>query len=318
MDTTTTPAFATLTLAPAIDCTLVLNRALEPGALHLAVEESARPGGKGINVAKVLAARGFPVAAGGLLGQENAAPFVRLLAEMNIRDRFMRVPGETRRNLMLVHDGVEYKINRPAFPGLRYEEAFIRGTIIQLVAGADVVILSGSLPASFPADTYARIVRVLRTMGKAVVLDASGEPFREGVLSKPALIKPNRVEAEELLGRALDNPEALRAACAELAAQHEAVILSDGARGAWFAQGRRLYHATAPTVNVVDTTAAGDMMLAEFCTGFFPGMRLTPELAARAAAAGAAAVEKLETVCPSRARVDQLAALSTVTEHPPA
>ena len=307
--------FATLTLSPAIDCTLTLDRPPTPGALHHVTGETVRPGGKGINVAKVLAARGLSVAAGGLLGQDNTAPFERLLAEMDIRDRFIRVPGETRRNLMVVHGAQEYKINRQVFPELPYEEAFVRGAVIQLVAGADVVILCGSLPVRFPSDTYARIVRVLRAMGKSVVLDTSGEALREGVLSKPTLIKPNRAEAEAFLGRTLATADDLRAACAELARHHDAVILSDGPSGAWFAQGGRILHATSPKVKVVDTTAAGDMLLAEFCAGFFPGFKLTPELAARATACGAAAVERCESNSPSQERVTDLAGLSVVTEY---
>lgn len=309
------PTFATLTLAPAIDCTVVLNRPLTSGTVHLVTEETVRPGGKGLNVAKVLAARGCPVLAGGLLGQDNAAPFERLLAEMDIRDRFVRVPGETRRNLMVRHADQEYKINHPAFPELPYEEAFVRGAVIQLVAGAEVVVLSGSLPARFPNDTYARIVRVLRAMGKAVVLDTSGAALREGVLSKPTLIKPNRAEAEEFLGRSLATPDDFRAACADLGRHSQAVILSDGARGAWFAQAGRAFHATSPDVAVVDTTAAGDMLLAEFCAGFFPGMQLSADLAARATATGAAAVEVVASHCPDRARIEELARLAHVTEY---
>lgn len=308
--------FATLTLAPAIDCTVTLDHRLTPGDVHLVSDETVRPGGKGINVAKVLAARGCHVAAGGLLGQDNTAPFERLLAQMDIRDRFVRVPGETRRNLMIIDGGREYKVNRPALPDLPYEEAFVRGAVIQLVAGAEVVVLSGSLPKRFPTDTYARIVRVLRAMGKVVVLDTSGDALRGGVPSKPTIIKPNRAECEDLVGYALTSPDAFRRACAELLQRHEVVILSDGARGAWFAQGGRVFHATSPEVQVADTTAAGDMLLGEFCIGFFPDRVLTPQLAARATAMGAAAVEGSGSHCPSNDRVRELADLSIVTEHP--
>lgn len=307
--------FATLTLAPAIDCTVVLNHALTPGDVHLVAEETVRPGGKGINVAKVLAARGCHVIAGGLLGQDNPAPFERLLARMDIRDRFVRVPGETRRNLMIIDGDREYKINRPAFPDLPYEEAFVRGAVIQLVAGVEVVVLSGSQPRKFPADTYARIVRILRAMGKTVVLDTSGDALRDGVLSKPTIIKPNRAECEELVGYALATPGDFRRACAELLQRHEVAIISDGKNGAWFAQNGRTIHASSPDVRVVDTTAAGDMLLGEFCLGFFPNRALTPELAARATAMGAAAVERSGSDCPTAERVAELAAQSVVTEH---
>jgi 1-phosphofructokinase len=152
-------------------------------------------------------------------------------------------------------------------------------------------------------------------MGKIVVLDTSGDALREGVLSKPTIIKPNRAECEELVGFALAKPDDLRCACTELLQRHEVVIISDGARGAWFAQAGRAIHATSPSVSVVDTTAAGDMLLGEFCLGFFPDRVLTPALAARATAMGAAAVERAGSDCPSRERIDELAALCSVTEY---
>ncbi len=315
MDQNPPTRFSTLTLSPAIDCTVRLDRPLTPRELHHVLEEAVRPGGKGINVARVLAARGAPVAAGGLLGQDNTAPFERLLAETGIQNRFERVPGETRRNLMIVHEGLEYKINRPSFPDLHYEEVFVRAAVIRLVAGSDVTILSGALPVQFPRDTYARVGRTLRAMGVRVVLDASGEALREGVAARPVLIKPNRVECEELLGRPLGGREALRGACAELAARFDTVIVSDGPRGAWFAQGPLVLHASSPDVPVRDTTAAGDMLLGEFCAGFFPAERLTPELAARAVATGAAAVERGDSRCPGAERVEELRRQVVLTDY---
>jgi len=308
-------AFATLTLAPAIDCTVMLAQPLSPGHVHLATRETSRPGGKGINVAKVLASRGCTVAAGGLLGQDNAVVFERMLSAMDVRDRFMRVPGETRTNMMIIDGRHEYKINRPAFPTLAYEEAFVRGAVIQLVANAEVVIISGSQPRSFPVETFARIVRTLKAMGRTVVVDTSGESLRESVRARPDIIKPNRHECEQLVGYKLTTPAKFLQACAELLQHHEVVIISDGHEGAWFAQGDLALHATAPAVGVVDTTAAGDMLLGEFCMGYFPERKLTPQVVGRAAAMGAAAVEQPSSDCPPPSRVDELVRLSIVTEH---
>ncbi len=308
-------AFATLTLAPAIDCTVMLAQPLSPGHVHLATRETSRPGGKGINVAKVLATRGCTVAAGGLLGQDNVAVFERMLATLDIRDRFMRVPGETRTNMMIIDGRHEFKINRPAFPTLAYEEAFVRGAVVQLVANAEVVILSGSQPGTFPVETFARIVRTLKAMGRTVVVDTSGEALQVSVRAKPDIIKPNRHECELLMGYELSTPDRFLQACAELLQNHQVVIISDGHEGAWFAQDDMALHATAPEVQVVDTTAAGDMLLGEFCIGYFPDCKLTPQLVARAVAMGAAAVEQPSSDCPPTARVDELSRLSIVTEH---
>jgi len=307
--------FATITLAPAIDTTLRLARPMTPGAVHRTLSETRHPGGKGINVAKVLAAHGCDVSAGGLLGADNATLTLfenELFTHLKICDCFVRVPGTTRENMML-HDGAsEYKINRPAFPELQCSEALLEEVVARVAESADVVILCGALPALFPSDTYARLVASLKGLGKVVALDSSGDALAQGVSAKPHIIKPNRAECEALLGRALATatPESMVEACRELGRDHEVVILSDGSRGCYFAMdgGETVHFAAVPGgIAAVDTTAAGDMLLAEFCYRYFPCRRLTREVIAHAVAMGAAATERFGSECPELGRVGEIA-----------
>ena len=111
--------FLCLCMSPALDATVTLPRAPEgAGEIFKDVAETVNVGGKAVNVARWLALRGAEVACGGLLGEENDGPFVRELARCGIEDRFVRVPGETRRNEMVVWPGGGFKLNRPAFPSL--------------------------------------------------------------------------------------------------------------------------------------------------------------------------------------------------------
>lgn len=302
--------FATVTLAPAIDRTVRLDAPLLAADVCRVVEESDEPGGKGVNVAKMLARLGAPVAAGGLLGGADAAVFERALRRAGVADRFVRVPGETRRNLMLLGtDGAERKINFPAFPALEFDAALLREVARRAAGDAAAVVVSGSLPQRFPAAAAAALVRELHALGKTVVLDVSGEALRLAAAEAPAVLKPNRREAAQLLGRALETDADLLRACRELARNHEAVVLSDGAGGAWFGRGDEFWRARAPDVPVVDTTAAGDMMLGAFCASYFPDRVLRPETMARAVAAGAAAVGLPSSPAPDPARISALAAL---------
>ena len=77
------------------------------------------PGGKTVNVARWLAIRGATVACGGLLGEDNAVMFEKELKKYGIEDRFVRIPGSTRVNEMFVTPKGSFKVNRPAFPGVR-------------------------------------------------------------------------------------------------------------------------------------------------------------------------------------------------------
>ena len=125
----------------------------------------------------------------------------------------------------------------------------------------DVVILSGSLPRDWPADTYRHLVEAARKTGAKVVLDASGKALVEGVKAHPDVIKPNAEECEPLIGFVPKTPEDFRKATTALKAFCDYPIISDGGAGCWF-DGEFV---AAPKVEVLDTTAAGDTLLAEWC-----------------------------------------------------
>ena len=107
------PPIVTVTLNPAIDETITLGH-LAPGQVNRAQAASFQPGGKGINVASCLADWfDVPITVTGFLGAGNAAVFDALFARKRLIDRFRRLPGETRTNIKLLHDGETTDINVP-------------------------------------------------------------------------------------------------------------------------------------------------------------------------------------------------------------
>ena len=128
-----------------------------------------------------------------------------------------------------------------------------------------VAILSGSLPPVVPKDFYASAVARLKSLGCTVVLDASGAALVEGVKAHPDVIKPNAEECEPLVGFVPKAPGEFAKATDILREKVAHVIISDGGAGAWF-DGEFV---AAPKVDVVDTTAAGDTLLAEWCWRVF-------------------------------------------------
>lgn len=300
--------FLTLTLNPAIDQTLTVASPLSIGGVHTVLNETGTPGGKGVNVAKMIAANGHPVAVAGLLGRAELPFYEAALAPLGIGCRFLAVPHATRTNLMITDgQGREMKLNRPGFPDLEFDRAALTAYAQSLAAPGRVIVMSGSLPARFPSDTYARLIRLFHASGCLTVLDAAGPPLTEGLKERPAVIKPNRQELEAELGRTLDTDSLMNEALNILMTRHEAVIVSDGPRGAWFASGGAVLFAPSPDVPKIDTTGAGDSLLGQFCSDYFPARKLTPELAARAVAAGAAAVEQQGTPPIRLGRVEELA-----------
>ena len=268
--------FLCICLSPAIDATVKMDAWPTDGCIVKNAVDVFAPGGKTVNVARWLAKRSLAaasvkqvaderreppqrrIACGGLLGEDNAVMFEKELAKYGIADRFVRVPGATRVNEMFVTPQGSFKVNRPAFPKLE------RGNLLSQISdfkGFDVVVLSGSLPKEWPPDTYRRLAESAKAAGAKVVLDASGQALVEGVKAHPDVIKPNAEECEALVGFVPKTPDDFRRATAELKAFCDYPIISDGGAGCWF-DGTFV---AAPKVEVLDTTAAGDTLLAEWC-----------------------------------------------------
>ena len=284
--------FLCVCLSPAIDATVRLDAWPSDGCIIKDAVDTFAPGGKGLNAARWLAVRSLAeasgrqaegvrreltqhrIACGGLLGADNTSVFEREMAKYGIEDRFVRVSGATRVNEMFVTPQGSFKINRSAFPNLQVSSL---PSPVSLVEGpADTVILSGALPKGWPDDTYRRLVEAAKAAGAKTVLDASGKALVEGVKAHPDVIKPNAEESEALVGFVPRTPDEFRDATAALKAFCDSPIISDGAAGCWF-DGEFV---PAPKVEVLDTTAAGDTLLAEWCFSEDPRRAVTAGSAA--------------------------------------
>ncbi|MEH3118647.1 MAG: 1-phosphofructokinase [Methylorubrum populi] len=302
----------TLTLNPAIDQTVTLD-SLTPGSVHRARSVWADAGGKGVNVACCLADWGLSVAATGVLGQDNAAPFVQLLAAKGIDDRFARIPGETRTNLKLLDagSGETTDINLPGLDiGPSTVEA-VRAVLADLTGPGSLAVLAGSLPRSAPADTYARLTAELKRRGARVVLDASGPALaaalatgRDGL---PDAIKPNRHELEEWAGRPLPELSGVLDAARELRRSGIALVcVSLGAEGALFVSAEGAFRALPPPTRVASTVGAGDALVAGLVAGLHDRLAL-PDLARRSLAFAAGKLSRTGANLPGRDEVEAIA-----------
>ncbi|MGN0851791.1 MAG: 1-phosphofructokinase family hexose kinase [Kiritimatiellia bacterium] len=293
--------FLCLCMSPALDATVELPSAPSgAGEIFKDVRETETAGGKGLNVARWLALRGAEVACAGLLGEDNARPFEREMAKFRIRDLFRRVPGTTRRNEMIVWPNGSVKLNRSAFASLRAVPA--PADMLAEVDAQTVCILSGSLPACCDAGYYAACVAYARARGATVALDASGPPLRKGVEAHPDVVKPNADECRQLVGFAPKTADDFRRATEILKPRVGTAVISDGGAGCWF-NGRFV---AAPPVDVLDTTAAGDTLLAEWCWRTY-GEAAGEDAGRWAVAAGSAACAMPGGEPPDPARVAFLA-----------
>lgn len=284
----------TVTLNPAIDQTLSVP-GFAAGRVNRVAESRSHAGGKGVNVACVLADLGVEAVATGFLGAENAGPFETAFARKGIADRFVRIAGCTRVGIKVV-DPRTRQTTDINFPGLMPREEEVGelfGRIAALAGPGRWFVLSGSVPAGLRDGVYAGLIDAIHGKGGRVVLDTSGRPLREALAARPEVMKPNVDELGELVGGALDTPAAVRAAGESLLDQGvHRVVVSMGGDGAVFVDRGRALLARPPRVEVRSTVGAGDAMVGGIVYATVQGLSLE-DLARTATACGAYAVTRI-------------------------
>jgi 1-phosphofructokinase len=283
----------TVTLNPALDKTLTIH-GFRTGSTNRATVDRVGVGGKGINVARNLRRLGCEVVATGFLGSDDRHDTAAMLARDGIEADFVPVAGETRVNLKVFDSltGVETEINEPGFVVPPEAIVALSAKLHALASRASVMVFSGSLPPRVPPDLYAQLIALVGANGVRTVLDAAGAALAHGIRARPDLAKPNRAEAEDLLGTAVNDDESLADAARRiLALGAQSVVVSLGAGGALAASAAGIWRARPPLVAARSTVGAGDAMVAALAWGMMQSrsaadsLRLATAVSCAAAAA---------------------------------
>ncbi|GGV17633.1 sugar kinase [Streptomyces litmocidini] len=276
----------TVTLNTALDLTYRVP-ALTPHASHRVTQVIERPGGKGLNVARVLAALGYETVATGFAGGATGATLRDQLASTPVRDELVETAGPTRRTVAVVDtaSGDTTQLNEPGPTVTAAEWAALRTRFTALLDGARAVALCGSLPPGIHVGAYAELVRLARTAGVPVLLDTSGEPLRRGIAARPDLVKPNADELAQLTG-AREPHRATRDARRRGA---RAVVSSLGPEGLLAATPEGVWRAAPPAAVRGNPTGAGDSAVAGLLSGLVDEAAW-PDRLTRAVALSAATV----------------------------
>lgn len=280
---------------------------LVPGQVHRARTERIYPGGKGVHVAQTIAALGERVQLVGLIDTPHRNLISRRMSERGVLFHGVEVSGELRHCMALrERDGRTTEILGQGPQLSQSERERLLRDWQRSADESDLVILSGSLPCGFAVDTYAALVRQARAAGKRCLVDASGEALKQALSAQPLLIKPNRDEAEALLGRVVDDLDAAIAALRELAACGVAMpVLSLGALGAVGMDSSGAWHATVELDQVCNAVGSGDCFLAGMAVAIKRGEPLREALRL-AVACGAANATEVETGYVRQERIEAL------------
>jgi tagatose 6-phosphate kinase len=298
-----------VTLNPALDVTHHVRHADWDG-VNRPHQVLTRPGGKGLNVARVLRTLGADVRAIGLAGGLDGQAVRDGLAAAGVPAAFTPIAGPTRRTFTVVDEaaGRVAAFNEPG-PAVSDEEyqQFL-ALFDDALAGCSVAVLSGSVPPGVPATGYAALTGTAVAAGVPVILDADGPALRHALAAGPAIVKPNLAELEHAAGRALraggtgsstgggePDLDAVAGAARELtAAGAGAAVVSLGPRGLLAVTSDGTWLATPAARTAGNPTGAGDAAVAglalglSLCSRWEERLRTSAALGAAAVAAPAA------------------------------
>jgi 1-phosphofructokinase/tagatose 6-phosphate kinase len=266
----------TVTLNAAIDKTLAVPN-FRLGRRHRAVEQTAMAGGKGVNVARALKRLGQPVIATGVAGGPTGTRIIEQLTDEAILNDFVRIREESRMSTAVVDptSGEQTEINERGPAVSEAELELFVDKLLYLAKGAAICVFAGSLPGGVDPGLYAELVGELKKLGVTTVIDSEGDPLRLATRAEPAVVTPNELEAEELVGHEFSEDEDRVVAVREIAAigAREAIMTLESGCLALVGDepDRRLYRVTVEPREPRSTVGSGDAFLAGYLSCRYSG-----------------------------------------------
>jgi 6-phosphofructokinase 2 len=244
----------------------------------------------------------------GLVGGHEGHTLTSLLFAEGVPASFTPI-SEDPRACFIITDTTSEQQTRisPPGPHIRVEETRrLLSQMWQLKHKPDMLVCGGSVPPGVPADIYTIIINEARVQGIPTILDSSGDYLREGVKARPYLIKPNVMEAEELLGGRLTTEDDIIQAGRHIVSMGvEIAVISRADKGLIAVSASEVIRAVPPQVTVVSTVGAGDCTVAGLALKLAQGASLM-EACRLAAAMGTAAVLSAGTGLAKKSQVEKL------------
>jgi 6-phosphofructokinase 2 len=250
---------------PAIDVSTTVERVVPDRKLRC---ERPRfdPGGGGINVARVVHRLGGNSVSFYVAGGHTGRLLRDLLDREGLDHQAIEIEESTRENFAVTDraDGRQYRLVMPGPKLATAEWERCLDVLLNARPAADYIVASGTLPDGVPSDFYARLAREARARKILLVVDTSGEALRAVAEARVHVLKPNRIEVQQLLGSPVSEERELRRGLEDFVrrGQAEAVVVSLGAEGALLATREGTERLAAPQVPVVSRIGAGDSMVA--------------------------------------------------------
>ncbi|MBL7649301.1 MAG: 1-phosphofructokinase family hexose kinase [Candidatus Hydrogenedentes bacterium] len=260
----------TVTPNPCVDKTVFLE-AMAVGRKNVCHRVTTIPGGKGNNVARAVKALGEQSASVVLVG---GAPGQHVVDMITGQDGLECHPVWIAENTRTITTVLEEGPHRqtPLFePGPRVggaEKERLIDEVRSRLGATGILTLNGTVPDPTLQDVYRTLISLARAQGVTVILDTHGPELALGLEAAPYMVKPNDVEAAELVGYALDSEAARWRAIDWFHGKGVSlVVLSLGAEGVLVSDGLERLHVKPPPIEEVNAVGSGDCLVAGMAVG---------------------------------------------------
>ncbi len=254
----------TVTLNPSFDKSITINN-FRTGSVNKIEGVRIDPGGKGINVSKVLNELGGKNIATGIAGRDNFKEYRYLLRNIGIRQKFIQISGIIRTNLKIndTVNGTTTDINEPGPLLDEYDLICLENLLSEYRDTSSVFVISGSISPDTEPLIMSELIEFLNSMYKKVIVDTSGKALKEAAKAKPYIIKPNIHELCELTGRELKTHDEIISCAKELIKTGiHGVMVTLGGDGLLYVTENSCHFSPGLTVNPKCTVGAGDAVTA--------------------------------------------------------
>ena len=258
----------TITFNPAIDYIVSVEN-YKSGIVNRAASEKVLAGGKGINVSTVLKNLGHDNTALGFTAGFTGDEIRRILDTMGVKTDFIHLDtGMTRINVKLkCSEETEVNGIGPEISDRALNELYAK---LDKLKNGDILVLAGSIPSSLPESVYCEIMARLKDKDLKIIVDATRDLLVNVLEYKPFLIKPNNHELGEIFGKELKTDTEI-IQCAKQLQDKGArnVLVSMAGDGAiMLTEDGEVIKSMPPKGKVVNSTGAGDSMVAGFVAGY--------------------------------------------------
>lgn len=284
----------TLTINPAIDHLFFIDK-LKKNSTNRIRKSYETLGGKGIHVSINLAEMSINTKALGIVLGKTGKQIKEMLKNYNyIEEKFVCYSsGESRTNYAIIEEA-EHTSTLITEKGNTISSEICR-ELLDLIKEntntGDYLVLSGDASNTEIPNIYEIIMKSVENLNLKIFLDASAEYLREGIKSKPFLIKPNIDELSQLVKRPVQNDGDVLKAIEELAIYGvNVIVVSQGSEGSIAKYGEDIYKVYPLDIKPVNTIGCGDAYLSGMIYGFLQELPFV-EILRLATAISAAAAE---------------------------